>query len=126
MGKMLASSLLLCLSPSHPMPVPVSGLLKTPDQRTLLASAGMISHEASGKAYGHRGGLIKTIAPPPLLSCLHASRQASSSSSHLVAVRKMPGLEQGCGVRLSSLVTISHGRHRFQKGESVSCTTRFL
>jgi hypothetical protein len=48
------------------------------------------------------------------------------SSSHLVAVRKMPGLEQGCGVRLSSLVTTSHDRHRFQKGESVSCTTRFL
>ena len=32
----------------------MSGLLKTPDQRTLLASAGMISHEASGKACGHR------------------------------------------------------------------------
>jgi hypothetical protein len=68
MGKMLASSLLLCLSPSHPMPVPMSGLLKTPDQRTLLASAGMISHEASGKACGHRGGLIIRAIAPPLSS----------------------------------------------------------
>ncbi len=66
------------------------GLLKTPGQRTLLAGSGMISHEASGKACGRRGGLIKTP-----LSCPRR-QAASSSSSHLVVVPETRGLEQGC------------------------------
>ena len=85
----------------------------------------MISHEASGKACGHRGGLIRAIAPLSSLALTPAGRRRlppriwSPSQRHVTFSKDAARPPLVIGDHLS-------GRYRFQEGESVSCTTRFL